>query len=73
MTAIFATMFLALLAGWLGRSAIAVGILIVCLALSVWLFLFEIYSPATGFRMPWLQTELGAPAPCAASCAAREA
>ena len=58
MTAIFASMFLALLALWFGRSAIAVGILMVCLALTVWLFLFEIYSPATGFRMPWLQTEL---------------
>ena len=67
MTAIFATMFLALLALWLGRGAIAVGILVVCLALSVWLFLFEIYSPTTGFRMPWLQTEWAAPA------AAREA
>jgi hypothetical protein len=63
MVAIFATMFLALLALWLGRGAIAVGILVICLALSVWLFLFEIYSPATGFRMPWLQTELSEPAP----------
>lgn len=62
MTAIFATLFLALLALWFGRSAIAVGILMVCLALTIWLFLFEIYSPATGFRMPWLQTEHAAPA-----------
>jgi len=66
MTAIFATMLLALLALWFGRGAIAVGILVLSLVLSVWLFLFEIYSPATGFRMPWLQTELGAPAPNAA-------
>lgn len=61
MVAIFATMLLALLAAWFGRSAIAVGIVAVCLALTLWLFLFEIYSPATGFRMPWLQTELGTP------------
>ncbi|HWK96569.1 MAG TPA: hypothetical protein VNR39_14220 [Pseudolabrys sp.] len=63
MTAIFAAMFLALLALWFGRSVIAVGILVICLALTVWLFLFEIYSPATGFRMPWLQTEHAPPAP----------
>lgn len=62
MTAVFTTMFLALLALWLGRGAIAVGILVVSLALSVWLFLFEIYSPDYGFRMPWLQTERAAPA-----------
>jgi len=66
MTAIFATMFLALLALWLGRGAIAVGILVVCLALSVWLFLFEIYSPTTGFRMPWLQTDWAPAVPAAA-------
>jgi hypothetical protein len=62
MTAIFATMFLALLVLWLGRRAIAIGLLVVSLALSVWLFLFEIYSPDYGFRMPWLQTERAAPA-----------
>jgi hypothetical protein len=28
-----------------------------CLTLSIGLFLFEIYSPETGFRMPWIQTE----------------
>ncbi|MCW5694048.1 MAG: hypothetical protein KIT48_16955 [Pseudolabrys sp.] len=61
MTAVFATMFLALLALWLGRGAIAAGILVVSLALSVWLFLFEIYNPDYGFRMPWLQTERTAP------------
>ena len=61
MTAVFATMFLALLALWLKRGAIAVGILVVSLALSVWLFLFEIYSPDYGFRMPWLQTERATP------------
>jgi len=33
--------------------AIAIG-----LALAIALFLYEIYSPQYGFRMPWLQTLL---------------
>jgi hypothetical protein len=28
------------------------------LFLAIWLFLWEIWSPETGFRMPWIQTEL---------------
>jgi hypothetical protein len=32
--------------------------MLVCLALSIGLFLFEIYSPEYGFRMPWLQVQL---------------
>ena len=62
MTAIFATMLLALLVAWFRRGGIAIGILAICLALSTYLFLFEIYNKNTGFRMPWLQTELSAPA-----------
>ena len=58
MVAIFATMSLALIFGWLGRRLLAVGLLVLCLTLSIGLFLFEIYSPETGFRMPWIQTEL---------------
>jgi len=62
MVAIFATLFLALLAAWMGRQKIAVACLVLCLALSAGLFLFEIYSPEYGFRMPWIQTRLdGAP------------
>lgn len=61
MAVIFAALFLALLAGWLGRSAIAIGLVLVCLLLSIGLFLFEIYSPQTGFSMPWLQTDLDKP------------
>ncbi len=34
----------------LALTAFAVG-----LALSVWLFLFDVYNPSEGFRMPWLQ------------------
>jgi hypothetical protein len=32
--------------------------MLVCLALSIGLFLFEIYNPEYGFRMPWLQVQL---------------
>jgi hypothetical protein len=35
--------------------------MLVCLALSIGLFLFEIYSPDYGFHMPWLQVLLDPP------------
>ena len=62
MVPIFAALLLALIAAWMGRQAIAVACLIVCLLLSVGLFLFEVYSPDYGFRMPWIQTQHDAPA-----------
>jgi len=34
---------------------LALAALVVGLALSAGLFLFEIHSPEDGFRMPWLQ------------------
>lgn len=58
MAAVFATLFLALVLDWIGRRALAIASLAACLVLSVWLFLFEIYSPETGFRMPWIKTEI---------------
>jgi hypothetical protein len=58
MLAIFATMSLALLAGYRGLRWLAILSMLVCLALSIGLFLFEIYSPEYGFRMPWLQVQL---------------
>ena len=58
MAFVFATMVLALVFGWFGRRDIAIGCLVVCLILAVKLFLWEIYSPEYGFRMPWLQTWL---------------
>ena len=60
MVAVFATMSLALICGWFGRRSLAVALFVVGLALSLGLFLFEIYSPEYGFRMPWIQTELEA-------------
>lgn len=56
MAAIFATMLLALLLDQSGRRALAIATLTICFTLAVWLFLFEIYSPDYGFRMPWLRT-----------------
>jgi hypothetical protein len=58
MLAVFATMSLALLAGSYGPPRCAVLLMLVCLALSIGLFLFEIYSPEYGFHMPWLQVQL---------------
>jgi hypothetical protein len=57
MFAVFATMSLALLGGHYGPRWFAVLSMLVCLALSIALFLFEIYSPEYGFRMPWLQVQ----------------
>jgi hypothetical protein len=56
MAAVFATMLLALLTARYGPVWLAALSLLACLGLSVGLFLFEIYSPDYGFRMPWIQT-----------------
>ena len=40
-----------------GRWRLAVSSLAVSLVLTVWLFLFEIYSPATGFQMPCIKVD----------------
>jgi len=58
MPAVFATLSLALLAAYRGPRWVAALAMLACLALSVGLFLFEIYSPEYGFRMPWLQVQL---------------
>ncbi len=58
MAAVFATLTLALIVGWFSRPQVAIGLAVLCLLLAIKLFLFEIYSPETGFRMPWIQTEL---------------
>ena len=61
MVAVFATMTFALLCAWIGRRSVAIALFVCCLALSIGLFLFEIYSPEYGFRMPWIQTWFGMP------------
>jgi hypothetical protein len=58
MFAIFAGVLVAFIldhAGWRGP---ALACLAASLALCIYLFLWEIYSPDYGFRMPWLQVEL---------------
>lgn len=55
MTLIFAATLAALVLAWLGRGRAALGCALVMLALAIGLFLFEIYSPEYGFRMPWIQ------------------
>ncbi len=52
---IFTALLLAFLLNVGGRGRLAVACLLVCLAFSVGLFLWEIYSPEYGFRMPWLE------------------
>jgi hypothetical protein len=58
MVAIFASMTLALIAAHWGPRWLALAALLVCLALSMGEFLYEIYSPVDGFRLPWLQALL---------------
>lgn len=61
MTVIFATLLLAFLAARFGPRWLAVAFVLSCLALSTGLFLYEIYSPEYGFRMPWLQVQFDLP------------
>ncbi|HUC48793.1 MAG TPA: hypothetical protein VMA30_05355 [Xanthobacteraceae bacterium] len=55
MAAVFATLLLAFILEVAGLRRLAVASLFVSLALCVGLFLWEVYSPDYGFRMPWLQ------------------
>jgi hypothetical protein len=58
MLAIFAFLTMAFLLDFSGLRRPAVICLVVSLGLTLCLFAWEIYSPDTGFRMPWLQVEL---------------
>jgi hypothetical protein len=60
MLIVFATLSTALIAAYCGSRWLAVLSMLACLALSIGLFLFEIYSPEYGFRMPWLQVQIDA-------------
>jgi hypothetical protein len=57
MAAIYAALLIAFLLDLSGLRRLAVCCLLLSLALCAWLFLWEIYSPDYGFRMPWLQVE----------------
>jgi hypothetical protein len=54
MAGIFAVLLIAFLLQLAGLRRVGVLFLLVCFALSVGLFLWEVYSPDYGFRMPWL-------------------
>jgi hypothetical protein len=55
MAAVFAALLAALVFEFAGFGRLAVACLLLSFALGAWLFLWEIYSPDYGFRMPWLE------------------
>lgn len=67
MVAIFLAMFVALALAFLGHAVLARIAAGVAFVLAVHLFLWEIWSPATGFRMPWIDTRIDAAAEGAAA------
>jgi hypothetical protein len=58
MVVVFAALLAAMVLALRGRQRLALAAIAVCLILAIALFLYEIYSPQYGFRMPWLQTQL---------------
>jgi hypothetical protein len=60
MVLIFATLSFALLLGWAGYGRLATLAIASCLMLSIGEFLWEVYSPEYGFRMPWIQVHRAA-------------
>jgi hypothetical protein len=58
MAVIFALMLGALFLAWRGSARAATLCALTALALSAGLFLFEIYNPEYGFRMPWIQVSV---------------
>ncbi|MGA9005732.1 MAG: hypothetical protein WB495_02235 [Xanthobacteraceae bacterium] len=55
MAAVFASLLLAFILDLAGLWRLAISCLFVSFVLCVELFLWEVYSPDFGFRMPWLQ------------------
>lgn len=62
MATIFATTLLAFVSGWRRHGRWSLLFFFASLALASGLFLYEIYSPEYGFRMPWIQTYDARPA-----------
>ena len=54
MAAVFATLLAAMALDFAGRSRAAIACLLLSFGLGAGLFLWEVYSPDYGFRMPWL-------------------
>lgn len=61
MAVVFAAMTLAVALAWYGGYRAALVCLVVGFACVVGLFLWEVYSPEYGFRMPWIDTRLDDP------------
>jgi len=55
MVATFAILLIAFVLSFAGLRALGVICLLASLALCLGLFLWEIYSPDYGFRLPWIQ------------------
>jgi hypothetical protein len=55
MAAVFATLLAALVFDFVGYSRTAIACLLLSAGLGAGLFLWEVYSPDYGFRMPWLE------------------
>ena len=55
MAAVFASLLLAFILDLAGLWRLAISCLFVSFVLCVGFFLWEVYSPDYGFRMPWLQ------------------
>ncbi|HZC54854.1 MAG TPA: hypothetical protein VE396_02245 [Xanthobacteraceae bacterium] len=55
MAAVYATLLLAFILDLSGLRRIAISCLLMSFALCLGLFLWEVYSPDYGLRMPWLQ------------------
>lgn len=58
MVAVFAALSAALGFGWFGSRRLALACAALALGLGVWLFLWEVWSPEYGFRMPWIDVRL---------------
>ena len=59
---VFIAMSAGLTLAFFDRPRLSLLTLFICFVLAVGLFLWEIYSPEYGFRMPWIQTDIMAPA-----------
>jgi len=63
MTITFAVLLAAFVLNLSDLPRTAMACLFLCFIMVVGIFLWEIYSPDYGFRMPWLQAELRHAAP----------
>lgn len=58
MALIFTALTVAMVLAYAGQRRLAVAAITACLLLTIGEFLWEVYSPEYGFRMPWIQVQL---------------